>query len=111
MGKRNQMKDSDGNIYPITLMKNVNNINIKAGQSITDALIKKASMIVVYYTLYNAEYLKSIFIPRGQTIWYMDVGDGRFIYIMCNWTDGQIVISPYATDHEYIRVKGYTILS
>lgn len=113
MSKIIQLKKKNENVYTSNILKQVNWINIKAGESYFDELIKKSKQVVVYYSINGNRYRKSAIIPKTTSDWFWDIEttNGYVIYFLINWEQGAIVVSQYSTQNDEVCVLGYDLIA
>lgn len=113
MPKTVQLKSGNDNIYVSSIIKQVARLNIKAGQTYSDELIKKARQVVVYYSVSGNQYSKSAIIPKTISDWFWDIEttNGYVIYFLINWDLGAITVSQYSTQNDNVCVQGYDLIA
>lgn len=111
MSKLVQFKNRDENVYTSSILKQVNGLNIKAGQTYTDTMIKKAKQIVIYYSIHPSRYTKNFVIANGDNEWFWDTSTLNLtIFVLVNWKIGEISVSSYSTANDNVCVMGYDLI-
>ena len=110
MSKLVQFKNRDENVYTSSILKQVNGLNIKTGQTYTDTLIKKAKQIVIYYSIHALKYKRNFTISRGDAEWFWDTNESWIIYVMIDWDKGKIIMSGYTTVNDNVCIMGYDLI-
>lgn len=110
---KNTGTDNDvkwGNIEKNGVIKQVNGLNIKASQTYTDADIKKANQVVLYYSIHSLKYKRSLIIAKGDDQWVWDSEAEWQIFIQIDWDTGKILVSSYSTANDNVCLLGYDLI-
>ena len=110
---KNSSTDNDvkwGNIEKNGVIKQVNGLNIKASQTYTDADIKKANQVVLYYSIHSLKYRRSFIIAKGDKEWFWDSEAEWQIFIQIDWDTGIIFVSNYSTANDNVCLLGYDLI-
>ena len=99
-----------GNIEKNGVIKQVNGLNIKASQTYTDADIKKANQVVLYYSIHSLKYRRSLIIAKGDDQWAWDSEAEWQIFIQIDWDTGKILVSNYSTANDNVCLLGYDLI-
>lgn len=99
-----------GNIEKNGVIKQVNGLNIKASQTYTDADIKKANQVVLYYSIHSLKYRRSLIIAKGDDQWVWDSEAGWQIFIQIDWDTGKILVSSHSTANDNVCLLGYDLI-
>ena len=99
-----------GNIEKNGVIKQVNGLNIKASQTYTDADIKKANQVVLYYSIHPLKYKRSLIIAKGDNQWVWDSEAEWQIFIQIEWDTGKIFVSNYSTANDNVCLLGYDLI-
>ena len=99
-----------GNIEKNGVIKQVNGLNIKASQTYTDADIKKANQVVLYYSIHSLKYRRSLIITKGDDQWVWDSEAEWQIFIQIDWDTGKILVSSYSTANDNVCLLGYDLI-
>lgn len=99
-----------GNIEKNGVIKQVNGLNIKASQTYTDADIKKANQVVLYYSIHSLKYRRSLIIAKGDDQWVWDSEAEWQIFIQIDWDTGKILVSSYSTANDNVCLLGYDLI-
>ena len=99
-----------GNIEKNGVIKQVNGLNIKASQTYTDADIKKANQVVLYYSIHALKYKRSLIIAKGDDQWVWDSEAEWQIFIQIDWDTGKILVSSYSTANDNVCLLGYDLI-
>lgn len=99
-----------GNIEKNGVIKQVNGLNIKASQTYTDADIKKANQVVLYYSIHSLKYRRSLIIAKGDDQWVWDSEAEWQIFIQIDWDTGKILVSNYSTANDNVCLLGYDLI-
>ena len=111
MSKLIQLKDGQEDVYTSSILKQVSGLNVKAGESHTDTLIKKAKQIVIYYSIHPARYKKNFIVAHNDTEWFWDINHLEWvIFIKVDWNEGTIIVSQNSTADGNVCVMGYDLI-
>lgn len=93
------------------VIKQVWNLSLEAGNSLSDADIIGAKQVVLYYTNNTQNYINSLIISKNSNNWSMALGESNGLivgYLQVDFTTG--AISSSSGTNSTIKCIGYDVI-